>query len=155
MINISYYSKYVFEVFEVVTFDFLIKPIEYDKFKNIIEKIKQYLHMTKAMFAFSYRKNSFSIPCAEIMYIEKSGRKAYLYTKDEEYPFNMTLEEIWKQLDINLFAAIHTSCIVNLSYVREVVRNELILKNGEKLFVSKSHCQKIKNKHLRFIKEKL
>ena len=46
------------------------------------------------------------------------------------------------------------SCIVNLFYVREIVRDELILKTGDKLFVSKKYCQEVKKRHLRFIKEK-
>lgn len=155
IVFLTSYSKYVFGVFEVITFDFLLKPIEYSKFVKLIQKIKRYLQITKRTFVFSYRKNSFSIPCEEIYYIEKSGRRAYLYTKNKEYIFNMTLDEIWKQLDPTVFVSIYPSCIVNLSYVREIVRNELILKTGNKLYVSKKYCQEIKKKHLRFIKEKM
>ena len=152
IIFLTNYSQYVFSVFEVITFDFLRKPLEYSEFENLIKKIKRYFNITKGVFVFSYRKNSFSIPFEEIYYIEKSGRRAYLYSK--EYIFNMTLNEIWKQLDSGAFVAIYPSCIVNLFYVREIVRDELILKTGDKLFVSKKYCQEVKKRHLRFIKEK-
>ena len=154
IIFLTNYSQYVFSVFEVITFDFLRKPLEYSEFENLIKKIKRYFNITKGVFVFSYRKNSFSIPFEEIYYIEKSGRRAYLYSKDKEYIFNMTLNEIWKQLDSGAFVAIYPSCIVNLFYVREIVRDELILKTGDKLFVSKKYCQEDKKRHLRFIKEK-
>lgn len=127
IIFLTNYSQYVFSVFEVITFDFLRKPLEYSEFENLIKKIKRYFNITKGVFVFSYRKNSFSIPFEEIYYIEKSGRRAYLYSKDKEYIFNMTLNEIWKQLDSGAFVAIYPSCIVNLFYVREIVRDELIL----------------------------
>ena len=61
---------------------------------ELIKKIKRYFKITKGVFVFSYRKNSFSIPFEEIYYIEKSGRRAYLYSKNKEYVFNMTLSEI-------------------------------------------------------------
>ena len=154
IIFLTNYSQYVFSVFEVITFDFLRKPLEYSEFENLIKKIKRYFNITKGVFVFSYRKNSFSIPFEEIYYIEKSGRRAYLYSKDKEYIFNMTLNEIWKQLDSGAFVAIYPSCIVNLFYVREIVRDELILKTGDNLFVSKIYCQEVKIRHLRFIKEK-
>ena len=154
IIFLTSYSQYVFSVFEVITFDFLRKPLKYSEFDNLIKKIKRYFKITKGVFVFSYRKNSFSIPFEEIYYIEKSGRRAYLYSKNKEYVFNMTLSEIWKQLDSGMFVSIHPSCIVNLFYVREIVRDELILKNGDKLFVSKKYCQEVKKRHLRFIKEK-
>ena len=120
IIFLTNYSQYVFSVFEVITFDFLRKPLEYSEFENLIKKIKRYFNITKGVFVFSYRKNSFSIPFEEIYYIEKSGRRAYLYSKDKEYIFNMTLNEIWKQLDSGAFVAIYPSCIVNLFYVREM-----------------------------------
>ena len=148
IIFLTNYSQYVFSVFEVITFDFLRKPLEYSEFENLIKKIKRYSNITKGVFVFSYRKNSFSIPFEEIYYIEKSGRRAYLYSKDKEYIFNMTLNEIWKQLDSGAFVAIYPSCIVNLFYVREIVRDELILKTGDKLFVSKKYCQRIMKAYL-------
>ena len=68
IVFLTSYSKYVFSVFEVITFDFLLKPIEYSKFVKLIQKIKRYLQITKRTFVFSYRKNSFSIPCEEIYF---------------------------------------------------------------------------------------
>ena len=49
----------------------------------------------------------------------------------------MTLSNILTHVDPNLFGKIRSSCIVNLEYVQEVVRDELLLKNGESLFVSR------------------
>ena len=66
----------------------------------------------------------------------------------------MTLNEIWKQLDSGAFVAIYPSCIVNLFYVREIVRDELILKTGDKLFVVKNIVKRLRKGNLRFIKEK-
>lgn len=41
---------------------------------------------------------------------------------------------------------------VNLEYVQEVVRDELLLKNGESLFVSRNYRHTIKSQHLNFIR---
>lgn len=38
IIFLTSYSKYVFDVFEAITFDFLLKPIQYDKFEHTIKK---------------------------------------------------------------------------------------------------------------------
>ena len=55
-------------------------------------------------------------------------------------------------VDPNLFGKIRSSCIVNLEYVQEVVRDELLLKNGESLFVSRNYRHTIKSQHLNFIR---
>ena len=88
----------------------------------------------------------------EIMYIDKSGRKAFLHTPKSTYTLNMTLSNILTHVDPNLFGKIRSSCIVNLEYVQEVVRDELLLKNGESLFVSRNYRHTIKSQHLNFIR---
>ncbi len=148
------YSKYVFDAFEVITFDFLIKPISFESFQKVILKSINYLSMTKKIFSFTYCKNNYSIPCSEIIHIDKSGRKAFLHTKDNIYQFNMTLEDILDHLDLRLFGKIRASCIVNLGYIQEIVRDELVLKTGDTLFVSRNYRQSIKDQHLHFIKDR-
>ena len=117
-----------------------------------IIKASTYLNMNKKLFSFSYCKKNFSIPCSEIMYIDKSGRKAFLHTPKSTYTLNMTLSNILTHVDPNLFGKIRSSCIVNLEYVQEVVRDELLLKNGESLFVSRNYRHTIKSQHLNFIR---
>lgn len=152
IIFLTSYSEYVFDVFEVITFDFLLKPITFKRFQKVLQKASTYLNMNKKLFSFSYCKKNFSIPCSEIMYIDKSGRKAFLHTPKSTYTLNMTLSNILTHVDPNLFGKIRSSCIVNLEYVQEVVRDELLLKNGESLFVSRNYRHTIKSQHLNFIR---
>ncbi len=156
IIFLTSYSQYVFDVFEVVTFDFILKPLSYERFNMVMHKATDFLRMAKVNFVFSYRKNSYSIPCQSITYIEKSGRKAYIYTnKGAVYQCNITLDEIWEKLNKKMFAAIHTSCIVNLDEILEVVRDKLTLKNDKVLYVGRKYRQEIKRRHLQFLKEQL
>uniref|UniRef100_UPI004056DEA5 LytR/AlgR family response regulator transcription factor n=1 Tax=Agathobacter sp. TaxID=2021311 RepID=UPI004056DEA5 len=154
IIFLTNYSKYVFDVFDVITFDFLIKPINFDSFQKVIYKSLDYLNMNKKSFSFSYCKINYNIAYSKIIYINKSGRKAFLHTKDTVYQFNMTLEDILARLDLQIFGKIHNSCIVNLGYIQEIIRDELILKTGESLFVSRNYRQHIKEQHLYFLKKR-
>ena len=127
-------------------------PFEQNLHQKVLQKASTYLNMNKKLFSFSYCKKNFSIPCSEIMYIDKSGRKAFLHTPKSTYTLNMTLSNILTHVDPNLFGKIRSSCIVNLEYVQEVVRDELLLKNGESLFVSRNYRHTIKSQHLNFIR---
>lgn len=149
------YEKYIYDVFEVVTFDFLIKPITFEKFQNMLDKAEHYLQMTKKNFQFSYRNVIYNIHCEEIVYIQKLGRKACLHMVDMTYIFNMKTENIKKQLDERVFVQINRSCIVNLSYVFKITNDELVLRTKEHLFISRVYRREIKNRHLQFIKGQL
>lgn len=153
IVFLTSFPQYVYDVFEVVTFDFIVKPLEYERFLQLLNKISQFLQLTKANLTFGYRKNKYSIPCRNIVYIEKSGRKAYIHTKSGKiYQCNITLCELWKQIDSKFFAPIHISCVVNLSEIMEIEREKLVLKNGEVLYIGRKYKQEIKTRHLQFLK---
>lgn len=45
--------------FEVITFDYISKPITVEKLESVLLKAMQYLHMIKRDFVFQFRKISF------------------------------------------------------------------------------------------------
>lgn len=55
------YTQYVMDVFEVITFDYISKPITVEKLESVLLKAMQYLHMIKRDFVFQFRKNQFRI----------------------------------------------------------------------------------------------
>lgn len=50
------HPKYVYDVFEVVTFDFIQKPFTYEKFEKVIHKVEKYLGIVKNKFIFEFQK---------------------------------------------------------------------------------------------------
>ena len=134
---------------------FLLKPLTYNKFSTTLYNAFNYLYRTKRLFLFSYRKCNYSILCQSILYIEKLGRKAFIHTTDARvYQCNITLEKIWEQLNPSKFAAIHISCIVNLTEIASIKCDQLKLKNNEVLYVAKKYRQEIKSRHLQNLKIK-
>ena len=115
-------------------------------------KAASYLNLTRQEFVFSYRKNQFRIQYSDILYIEEKGRKAYIHTVSETFEANMTIEEIWKQLDADMFSHIHVSYIINLQHIRVIEGDEVVLGDGIRLVVARSQKQALKEKHMDFIR---
>lgn len=150
------YSQYVYDVFEVIAFDFIVKPLTQERLNELIKKARNYLQMVKRTFIFSYRKNSYNIPFQKILYLEKEGRKVWINAEDgKKYQCNMTLEEIWKQLDEKMFVSLHKSCIVNIEEIMEIEKDKVILKNNKELYISRDYKKNLKKKHLEFLKVQL
>ena len=146
------YTQYVMDVFEVITFDYISKPITVEKLESVLLKAMQYLHMIKRDFVFQFRKNQFRISCDDIVYFEKKGRQAVIHTISENFKANMTTEEIWKQLDDKVFAHIHVSYIINLGHIRAIDGDEVVMDNEERLLIARSHKQNLKEKHMEFVR---
>lgn len=146
------YTQYVMDVFDVITFDYISKPITAEKLESVLVKALRYLDMIKQDFVFQFRKNHFRVSCDDILYFEKKGRQAVVHTSSDTYKTNMTTEELWKQLDGKVFSHIHVSYIINLGHIRAIEGDEVVLDNGERLLIARSHKQSLKEKHMEFMR---
>lgn len=145
------YTRYMKDVFDVVTFDFIEKPISDEKLLQILERAATYLNITSQHFSFGYRASRYSLKYDRILYIEKKGRQTLIHTFEDVYKTNMTLEEIWKQLNPKSFVHIHSSYIINL-YNLDRKDNEIaIMRNGEKLHITKGYRRELAMRHYEFV----
>ena len=138
-------------MFDVNTFDFLLKPVTFEKFRKLIYKVSDYVFVSKTNFVFMHNKNQYALPYQNIIYIEKVKRKAYIHTNSGyTYECNMTVEEILKQLVTGMFVKINRGCIVNLAVIAEIVREEIHLISGETLYIARDYKMEVKEKHLNY-----
>ena len=68
-IVLTSYKEYMEEVFQVQTFDYLLKPPTEDRLHQVLEKLRQQLE--KNYFVFSSNKVTYKIPTKDIIYFEK------------------------------------------------------------------------------------
>lgn len=146
------YTQYVMDVFDVITFDYISKPITADKLESVLLKAMRYLNLIKQDFVFQFRKNHFRVSCDDILYFEKKGRQAVIHTVSDTYKTNMTTEELWEQLDDKVFSHIHVSYIINLGHIKAIEGDEVILDNEERFLIARSHKQSLKEKHMEFMR---
>lgn len=144
-------TKYVADIFEVVTFDYIQKPITKERLHHLLAKAESYLDMTSQSFCFDYRRNHYSIKSGEILYFEKQGRQLIIHTRCENYMTNMNLNELWTKLSERNFAAVHGSFIVNLKYIKTISGDKVLLEDGTQLHISRSCRKGLLERHLNFV----
>lgn len=76
------------------------------------------------------------ISCEDIIYMDTEKRHLRIHTKKGEYISGEKLSDMEMRLKDHGFYNIHRSILVNLEWVKEVYKSELIMKNGEKLLIS-------------------
>lgn len=146
------YKDYVFQVFEVLPFRFLLKPIQKLKLQAVYYDALNYLCASKKFFFFSIENEKFQVPFEEIIYFESDKRKLKLSTVHRNYIFYGKLLFIAKQLDMNFFARIHVSYIINLENMSKLLKNEITMVNGDTLPISKKYQTTVKQQHMDYIK---
>ena len=135
------YDEYALKAFEENSVDYLLKPIEQQRLDKAIEKLLHFqspqgsdmadrleqllTHLSSpALRRLRVRTGDkiVLVDTADIVYFEAKDKYTFLHTVDQEHLIDETLNELEQKLDGRDFARIHRSAIVNLKYVREIVK---------------------------------
>ena len=146
------FPEYAVQAFEKEAFDYLLKPINYDRFIKCIQRAKR--KMTKqAKTDYPIREDFFNIKSEikgrmvkikfdEVIYIEGAVNYIQIHTTEGKHMTYITMKEIEQHLPKPLFARIHRSFIINVNYVKVVERSQIKLENGESLIMGDYYKQR-------------
>jgi len=131
------FKDYVFDAFDVNAFHYIIKPIDENKFKEILySAIKSISHKEKFLIAKTI-SSSIKILLKDILYIESDQRKIKVHTTYDVIEYYYKISDIENELSEDTFFRCHKSYIINLKYVQSFNNTSIFLKNSEIVYISK------------------
>lgn len=129
------YTEYALESYEFNVIDYLLKPISFERFSKMVNKIKEgrlFSHEPKEksnvptdhIFIKSNSK-FFKVNFSEIMYIE--GMKDYLKIFTPEYKLitHQTMSDMERLLPPGKFIRVHKSYIVAIPFIKSIYGNAI------------------------------
>jgi DNA-binding LytR/AlgR family response regulator len=130
---------------------YLIKPVDPKLLEANLQKVAAALpfHDHPALVLRKGR-NSLAIQLRKITFIESSVHHLKIHSLEEVETVNMRLEAILCSLPAG-FCQCHKSFIVNLRQIKRFLPNEVLLKSGEKVPVSRSRYAGAKDAYFRFM----
>lgn len=141
------YKKFAYEGFELDAVDYLLKPIDFNRFSKAVGKAQEYYEFKKSnttvdsgnLFVRSeYRVVKISL--ADIDFIESLEDYIKIHlSSDKPVMTLMPLKKVLEKLPPEKFRRIHRSYIVNTARVRSVLHRKVQLSNGKELPISESY----------------
>lgn len=142
IIFVTGYEKYVYDAFDVDAFQYLIKPVNEQKFAEVFsraqDKILSEAEQKKKTLIIQYAGASKTIPLDSIYYMESRNHKILLKLKDGELEYYAKIGDLEEELQGH-FYRIHRGYLVNLAYIEGYDKTEVTLANGDKLPLSKRY----------------
>lgn len=138
------YSEFAVDSFEFNVVDYLLKPIDFNRFvKSANKALKQYnlLHNSneevkeipkeeKTGDSFVLVKSGTKIHKIfkeDIFYIQSDSNYVYFYTKDERIVSVFTMKEVLNLISDDNFIRIHKSYIINLSQIDSIEKHQVTI----------------------------
>jgi two-component system LytT family response regulator len=164
------YDQYAIKAFEKNTIDYLLKPLDKDRFDQAIKRATQRLVMDESNFMHileditgkespGYSNNLFvqkseklvNLPVQNIVHLEASKDYTIISTKTEQYVSSTGISKLEEKLDPQIFIRIHRSTIINLQKLIEIEKygsGSLAAKmeNGKTFPISRSYAKAIRDK---------
>ena len=147
------YKKFAFEGFELEAIDYLLKPIDFERFKKAVNRAIEFFQYKNSnskekedsLFVRSeYRM--IKIPLSEIEYIESLEDYVKIHMTGKKPVLSlMTLKNVLEKLPPEQFKRIHRSYIVSVSKVSSILNRKVKLSSSTELPIS--------NNYLHFIDE--
>lgn len=150
------YSEFALEGYELSVVDYLLKPVEFDRFFKAISKAMERLEDKKPMdaqqiiatgvaekgaedgdyFFIKVDHKILKINRGEVLYIEADQKYVHIYTEQTKHFTLLSLSKILESLPQSKFIRIHRSFIVNIDKIDSIEGNTVRIKE-HKIPISK------------------
>lgn len=156
IIFVTALKEYVFEGYDVGAFHYLLKPVDEQKFMEVMDKAISQIQREKNAepLIIKIDGNYIRIPVNNIVYAENDARKIVLHIKnmkEKTYSFYEKMEVLESRLGDNFFRS-HRGFLVNLQEIDRYDHTNIELKNGEKVFLSKQKYNDFVTAYMSFLR---
>lgn len=147
------YHQYAVEGFDLDVTDYLLKPIEFERFLVAVNKVKltgnsvntigetgrekNYLFLT-------VQKKKIKVLFSEILFVESQREYIKVVTEKEEFISRMSTQEIEDLLPGNYFKRVHRSFIISINKLKSYTA-ESVEVNGKTIPIGRGYRDVIEN----------
>ena len=129
IVYISWKTKYALELFANRPFDFLQKPLDYEKVEPVVQKYIQVNGLWSEDFTYKVGHDTYKARIKDIVYLQSAKQKIVLHLADgRKEEFYGALKKVYQdQLQRHDFIFIHAAYVVNYDYIEVVKYDHVVL----------------------------
>ncbi|MCX8490541.1 MAG: LytTR family transcriptional regulator DNA-binding domain-containing protein [Cyclobacteriaceae bacterium] len=171
VVFITAYDQYAIKAFEKNAVDYLLKPLDEERFRqavtralkrkkmdkgdleNLLGSLRQINHKgTYDTHIFVQKlEKLFSLLMDEIVYLEASGDYTIIVTKNDQFVSSSGIGKLEEMMNPDTFIRVHRSTIINVNHLKEIERHfngNMVVKmqSGKSFPVSRTYAKQIRKK---------
>lgn len=136
LIFITGIKDYVFDALDLYAFQYLLKPVDEEKFAEVLERAKKEAVRKKEKRELFIKSKNLTLGEDDILYIESRGKKVEIHTVRESIEIYASMEELSGQLGEGFYRC-HRAYLVNMAHITEYGNDSILLANGDSVYLAK------------------
>jgi len=155
IIFVTAYVTYALEGYRLDVVRYLLKSnINFSSTVNeCMDAIMEKLNYSVAKREFDFKEGKKEISLERLLYIESNLHKLEFHVMEDNmklYTMYGTLNALEDKLGVNDFIRIHQSYLVNIKYIKKIVRYKVVLTNGVELVIPKARYTYVKEQFISY-----
>lgn len=148
IIFMTNYREYAEECYDAHPIHFLTKPMDRTRLTEAIKIDLKRRNLPRAI-TLNYGKKILVLSLKDIYYIESRNHHIYIFKEKECQEIRLTLSAVEAMLG-KQFQRCHSSYLVNLEYVSEFGKTDIVLRGGKRLPLSRTYASRFSTAYLHF-----
>ncbi len=136
IIFVSSYPKYAISAYDCEAFYFVVKPIDSDKFKQVLTKAIEKHTLLHQYYIIKNKGETKKIAVKDIIYVELSRKHLIFHTNDGNYQTIGKISDAATTLSPYGFCQVHQGFVVNMNRIKEFVDYDAVMDDGSKVMIS-------------------
>jgi len=132
----SAYPQYAIDAFDCNAFHYIVKGVDGEKFNKVMRRAYDKHRRLNEMFVFKTKDGVANIPLSDILYIEYMKKHLIIHTQDGTFETRDSMISACDRLCGFGFYLCHQSFLVNFEKVHRIMKNDILLTNGERIMMS-------------------
>ncbi len=155
IIFVTALKEYIFDAFDVQAFQYLLKPVDEEKFFQVLDKALLECRTLKQSEPLVIRVKGVyrNVPKDSILYAENEARKIVLHLKEEQIAYYAKMSELEILLGKSFFRC-HRGYLVNLGEVKSYDTGSIQLRNGESILMAKLKYSDFVTAYMEYLRRK-
>lgn len=133
IVFITGFSEYMPKAFDVNAFHYLLKPLDTEKFKEVLDKATKMLDENYVLLKIQGRNKK--VPLKNIFYAESFNKKILFHTTEGVLEVQGKMENFENILEGEFYRC-HRCYLVNFSQISSYGKNEIEVLNGDKILLA-------------------
>ena len=129
-------KDYVFDALDLYAFQYLLKPIDEDKFAGVLERAVKEAVRKKERHVLFIKSRNLTLDQSEILYIESRAKKVEIHTVRQAIEIYASMDELERQLGEEFYRC-HRAYIVNMDCITEYDGESITLTSGDRVYMAK------------------
>ncbi|WP_428657519.1 LytR/AlgR family response regulator transcription factor [Runella sp.] len=154
VIFVTAHRDYALDCYDVSPIDFLLKPLDLNRFLQSIEKVRQRLSVLPGAAGvepyFFIRENHIYVQIAykDVLYMKAQDNFLEIVTNRQSYLPIMSISKMEEQLKGDVFLRVHRSYMVHREAIQSIAKNDIVLTSGAIIPIGDQYRTQISGKHI-------